>query len=62
VDQLLSVKQAAEMLSCSQVAIRRWVSQKRLPCVKVGRLTRLRLTDLERVALEGLHPRVGKDH
>ena len=46
-DQLLTVKQAAELLACSQATIRKWIYQRRLPVVKVGRLTRLRTRDLE---------------
>jgi excisionase family DNA binding protein len=46
-DQLVTVRQAADLLSCSEAAIRKWISQRRLPAVKVGRLTRLRQKDLE---------------
>ncbi len=46
-DRLLSVKDAAALLGCSQAAVRKWVYQRRLPVVKVGRLTRVRLADLE---------------
>ena len=55
-DQLVSVKHAANTLACSEAAIRKWIYQRRLPVVKVGRLTRLRLEDLERVASHGLEP------
>jgi len=47
VDQLVTVKEAARLLACSEAAIRKWVFQRRLPVVKVGRLTRLRQRDLE---------------
>jgi excisionase family DNA binding protein len=53
-DQLVTVKQAAKLLSCSEAAIRKWVYQRRLPVVKVGRLTRLRLGDLEALIAKGL--------
>lgn len=46
--QLLTIKQAAELLACSEAAIRKWIYQRRLPAVKVGRLTRVRVSDLER--------------
>jgi excisionase family DNA binding protein len=36
-DQLLTVAEAASMLACSQAAIRKWLYQRRLPSVKVGR-------------------------
>jgi excisionase family DNA binding protein len=46
-DQLLTVAEAASMLACSQAAIRKWLYQRRLPSVKVGRLTRIRVRDVE---------------
>ena len=46
-ERLLSVPDAAALLGCSQAAIRRWLSQRRLKGVKVGRLVRLRMADLE---------------
>ena len=61
-EKLLSVKETAEVLGCSEAAIRKWLYQKHLPCVKVGRLTRLRSEDVDRVASVGLHPRQRKDH
>ena len=53
-DRLLSVKEAAQLLSCSEAAIRKWVYQRRLPAVKVGRLTRIRARDLEALVAKGL--------
>ena len=53
-DQLLTVKQAAQQLACSEAAVRKWIYQRRLPAVKVGRLTRLRLGDLEALVTKGL--------
>lgn len=52
--QLLSVEEAAKRLAVTEAAIRKWVYQKRLPAVRVGRCLRLRLDDVERVASEGL--------
>ena len=46
-EKLLTVKEAAEVLSCSEAGIRKWVYQRRLPVVRVGRLVRVRATDLE---------------
>jgi len=51
-EKLLSVKEAADLYSCSEAAIRKWVYQKRLPVVKVGRLTRLKPSDLEAFILK----------
>lgn len=52
--QLITVEDAAKRLACSPAAIRKWLYQRRLRAVKVGRLTRLRLSDIERIATEGL--------
>ena len=46
-DGLLSVKEAAKLLACSEAMLRKWLHQGKLPAVKVGRLTRIRQTDLE---------------
>jgi excisionase family DNA binding protein len=35
------------MLACSPAAIRKWLYQRRLSSVKVGRLTRIRANDVE---------------
>ncbi len=46
-EKLLTVKEAADRLSCSEAAIRKWLYQRRLRAVKVGRLTRIRQSDVE---------------
>jgi excisionase family DNA binding protein len=56
VNQLMTVKEAAETLAVTEAAIRKWLYQRRLPCVKVGRATRLRRQDVEAVVTQGLHP------
>jgi excisionase family DNA binding protein len=45
--QLVSVKQAAAMLSVSQPAIRKWIRQGKLRAVRVASLLRIRVADLE---------------
>jgi excisionase family DNA binding protein len=52
--QLVTVDEAAGLLACTPAAIRKWLAQRRLGRVKVGRLTRLRLEDIQRVSIEGL--------
>jgi excisionase family DNA binding protein len=52
-ERLLSVKEAAERLSCSPAAVRKWLYQRRLPRVKVGRLTRVRTRDLDAFVAQG---------
>ena len=52
-ERLLTVKQVADLLVCSEAGIRKWIYQGKLPVVKVGRLTRVRVTDLEAFARAG---------
>ena len=51
---LLTIDEAARILACTPAAIRKWLAQRRLSRVKVGRLTRLRLEAIERLAVQGL--------
>lgn len=54
VEQLVDVDETARMLACTPAAIRKWLSQGRLPRVKVGRLTRVRSQDIADVIAHGL--------
>jgi len=56
---LLSAQETALMLGCSIAAIRKWAYQGRLKRVKVGRLARFHLDEVERIAANGLPPRSG---
>jgi excisionase family DNA binding protein len=58
VDQLVTVKEAARRLACTEAAVRKWLYQRRLPAVKVGRLVRLREVDLEAMIAKGVRPRL----
>ena len=49
-EPLLTVKDAAQYLQCSEAAVRKWIYQRKIPHVKVGRLTRLRRQDVEALA------------
>jgi excisionase family DNA binding protein len=44
---LLNVPEAAKILGVSVWTLRQWLSQRRLAIVKVGRLTKLRLEDIQ---------------
>ena len=52
--QLLDVKEAAQMLGCSEFGVRRWAREERLPIVRLGRLIRIRREDLDRIVHDGL--------
>ncbi len=55
-DRLFSLKETAEQLSCSDISVRRWIQQGRLPFVRVGRLVRIRQSDLDACVRLGLCP------
>ena len=54
---LMSVKEAAAKLSCSGAAVWKWIQQRRLHKVKVGRLTRIKEQDIDAVIRLGLSPK-----
>jgi excisionase family DNA binding protein len=60
-DGLLSVKEAAHRLSCSEAMLRKWIHKRRIPFVKVGRLTRIRQSDIEAWLRLGLGAAGGKN-
>jgi len=57
VDQLVTVDDAAQRLSCTPAAVRRWLSERRIERIKVGRLTRIRASDIADVIAHGLPER-----
>jgi excisionase family DNA binding protein len=54
VDQLFSVKGAASRLNCGEAMLRKWMYRRWLPTVRVGRLMRVRSSDLETWVQRGL--------
>jgi len=59
-EALLTIKEAAKFLACSEAMLRKWIHQGKLPRVKVGRLARIRQSDLEGWLKFGLQPRGDK--
>ena len=53
---LLSVPQVAERLNVTRACIRRWVLERRLAVVKVGRLIRIPASEIDRLVQLGLRP------
>jgi excisionase family DNA binding protein len=56
-DKLLSIPEAAGVFSVSEGAVKKWLCHRRLPRVKLGRLTRLRACDVDAVTKSGLPPK-----
>jgi len=53
-NSLLSVDAVATQLACKPSTVRKWISRRRLPVVKVGRLVRVRPADLETLIARGV--------
>jgi excisionase family DNA binding protein len=53
---LLTIPQAAEVLGLSAATIRSWLSQHKVPVVKLGRAVRLKETDIRKLIEEGYIP------
>jgi len=45
-DQLLSIREVSEKLSVKQSTLRAWVFQRKIPCVRLGRLVSFKQSDL----------------
>lgn len=44
-----TVRQIAELLQTSEVTIRRWIRQERLPAIRIGRAYRISRKELEQL-------------
>ena len=57
-DPLLTVEEFADELRVTRACVRKWILTRRVGVVKVGRLVRLRSSELRRIISEGSRPRV----
>jgi excisionase family DNA binding protein len=57
-ERLMNVQQFAELLGVTPSCIRRWILERRITVIKLGRLVRIPLSELERVTLEGMRAAV----
>ena len=55
-DELLTLPEAAERLRLKVSTLRDWVLRRRIPYVKVGRLVRVRRSDVEALISKSLVP------
>jgi excisionase family DNA binding protein len=53
---LLSVPQFADALGVTTACIRRWILERKIATVKLGRLVRVPATEVERLINSGLRP------
>lgn len=53
-DRLLTIPEAAERLALAPATLRKWLWQKRIQCVRVGRAVRIREADIDAVVRLGL--------
>jgi excisionase family DNA binding protein len=60
--ELLTVPEFAEACGCTVACVRRWILERRIASVKVGRrLVRIPDTEVERLLIEGLRPAVASN-
>jgi len=53
---LLSVQQFADVLGVTPACIRRWILERKITTVKLGRLIRVPASEVERLVNSGLRP------
>lgn len=54
----VTVREAAERLGLRESTIRKWILQRKLGVVRLGRAVRLRTSDLDRMLKESYRPPV----
>jgi len=59
---LLSVQEFAGALNITVSCARRWVLERKVSTVKLGRLIRVPASEVERLVTTGLRPRVPRDN
>src|SRR5882672_8850781 len=56
-DQMLDIRQAAELLNVSETSLRRWTNAGQLACLRVGRKRERRFRRADRLAFMEEQPR-----
>jgi excisionase family DNA binding protein len=54
--RLMSVPEFSKCLSVTQSCVRRWILERRVRVIKLGRLVRIPASECERLISEGLRP------
>ena len=58
--ELLSVNEFAQTLGITASCVRRWILERRITTVKLGRLVKVPDTEVERLITSGLRPARGQ--
>lgn len=54
--KLLNIPEFAELLGVTQSCIRRWILERRITVIKIGRLVRIPQAEFDRLIAEGTRP------
>ncbi len=61
-ENLLTLRQVSEILNVKESTLRSWVFQRRIPCVRIGRLVRFRVSDIDLWVKRGGNPKNNNSH
>jgi excisionase family DNA binding protein len=56
----VTVREAARRLGLQEATIRKWICQRRLGVVRLGRAVRLRAADLDKMLADGYQAPIGR--
>jgi excisionase family DNA binding protein len=60
-NQLLTVPEAAGNLTIRDKTLRKWLAERRLACVRLGRAVRVPASEVDRLIAEGSVPAVSRE-
>jgi excisionase family DNA binding protein len=55
-EKLLTVPQVAQLFGCTTSCVRRWILERRIAVVKLGRLVRVQQSEAEKLIAAGVRP------
>jgi excisionase family DNA binding protein len=58
-NELLTIPEFASALRLKPSAVRRWIGERKISIVRVGRLVRISTAELDRIVSEGTRPARG---
>ncbi|MGV0838536.1 helix-turn-helix domain-containing protein [Mycolicibacterium thermoresistibile] len=56
-DELLLIREAAELLGRHENTVRRWVAEGTIPSIRIGYYFQIRRSDVEEILRNGTRPR-----